>query len=181
MAKVKVDPDELHNFLEAGNSQVDAAKKFGVTEPAISQRVRQLRIATSKVVALERAAQVVDQQLTAAQRLQHVQRVILDQLAWAEEQAKQGGADRSVLADVLVKLSAEVRAQLRLEHDISRTLIDLRVVREFQRTVFEVISQEAPDVARRIVARLKEQQAERGAADARRPRRVRCGVIRSTN
>jgi hypothetical protein len=54
-----------------------AAKHFGVTEAAISQRVRKLRIATSKIVALERAADVVDRQLTAAQRLQHVQRVIL--------------------------------------------------------------------------------------------------------
>jgi len=31
-----------------------------------------------------------------------------------------------------------------LEHDISRTLIVLRVVREFRRTVFEVISEESP-------------------------------------
>jgi hypothetical protein len=66
---------------------------------------------------------------------------------------------------VLVRLSAEVRAQLRLEHDISRTLIDLRVVREFQRTVFEVISDESPDTARRIVARLKERQALRRSVD----------------
>ena len=64
MAKVKVIPDELQRFLEAGQSQAAAAKHFGVTEAAISQRVRQSRIATSKVVALERAAQVVDQQLT---------------------------------------------------------------------------------------------------------------------
>jgi hypothetical protein len=54
---------------------------------------------------------------------------------------------------------------MRLEHDITRTLIDLRVVREFQRTVFEVISQESPDAARRIVARLKERQVLRRSAD----------------
>jgi hypothetical protein len=64
-----------------------------------------------------------------------------------------------------VKLSAEVRSQLRLEHDISRTLIDLRVVREFQRTVFDAISEESPETARRIVAKLKEQQALRRSAE----------------
>jgi hypothetical protein len=52
-----------------------------------------------------------------------------------------------------------------LEHDISRTLIDLRVVREFQRTVFEAISEESPEAARRIVARLKERQALHRSVD----------------
>jgi DNA-binding transcriptional regulator YdaS (Cro superfamily) len=165
MARAKVDPAALQQFLDAGHSQADAAKHFGVTEAAISQRAKQARIATSKVVALERAAQVVDQKLTAAQRLQHVQRVILDELTWAEQQAKQPGADRAALSDVIVKLSAEVRSQLRLEHDISRTLIDLRVVREFQRTVFDAISEESPETARRIVAKLKEQQALRRSAE----------------
>jgi DNA-binding transcriptional regulator YdaS (Cro superfamily) len=161
MAKMKVYPDALQQFLDAGHSQADAATHFGVSEAAISQRVKQSRIATSKVVALERAAQVVDQKLTAAQRLQHVQRVILDELTWAEQQAKQPGTDRAALSDVIVKLSGEVRAQLRLEHDISRTLIDLRVVKEFQRTVFEAISEESPETARRIVAKLKAQRALR--------------------
>lgn len=165
MAPVKVDAAALQQFLDTGHSQADAARHFGVSEAAISQRVQKLQIATSKVVALERAAEVVDQKLTAAQRLQHVQRVILDQLAWAQQQATQAGADRTALADVIVRLSAEVRAQLRLEHDISRTLIDLRVVREFQRTVFEVISEESPEAARRIVARLKERQALRRSVD----------------
>ena len=65
----------------------------------------------------------------------------------------QTGADRTALADVLVRLSAETRAQLRLKHDISRTLIDLRVVREFQRKVFEVIAGESPEAARRTGSR----------------------------
>jgi len=116
----------------------------------------------------------VDQKLTAAQRLQHVQRVILDELTWAKQQAKQPGTDRAGLSDVIVKLSTEVRLQLRLEHDISRTLIDLRVVREFQRTVFQAISEESPETARRIVAKLKEQQELRRAQNY--PRSMAVGV-----
>ena len=115
------------------------------------------------MVALERAGDIVDQKLTATGRLQHVQRVILDQVRWAEQQTQQPGADRAVLVDVFVKLAAEVRAQLRLEHDISRTLIDLRVVREFQKSVVEVIAEESPEVARRIVERLKARRALRAS------------------
>jgi transposase len=92
MPTAKVDAAALQQFLDAGRNQADAAKHFGVTEAAISQRVRKFRIATSKIMALEKAGQVVDQKLTAAQRLEHVQRVILNQLEWAERQATQPGA-----------------------------------------------------------------------------------------
>ena len=105
----------------------------------------------------------MDQKLSATARLQRIQQVILDQLQWAEQQANAPGADRARLADVLVKLCAEARAQLRLEHDVSRTLIDLRVVREFQQSVMQTIAEEAPDVGRRIVARLKERRALRAS------------------
>ena len=44
MAKTKVDLDALRDFLEAGHSQAEAADHFGVTEGAISQRVRQHRL-----------------------------------------------------------------------------------------------------------------------------------------
>ena len=165
MARAIVDPTALQRFLDEGRTQADAARHFGVTEAAISLRVKKARIATSKVVALERAAEVVDQQLTAAQRLQHVQQVILDQLNWAETQAKQPGADRVAFIEPIVKLSAEVRAQVRLEHDISKTLIDLRVVRQFQQTVFEAISAESPETGHRILSKLKELRALRESVD----------------
>jgi hypothetical protein len=161
VAKIKLDVGALQAYLAAGHSQADAARHFGVSQAAISLRVKQQRLHTTRVIALERAADVVTQQLTAAERLQTVQRVILEQLSWAEAQARQPGADRRALADILVKLAAEVRAQVRLEHDLAATLIDLHVVRTFQRTVVEVIQAEAPAVARRIVDRLKAARALR--------------------
>ena len=170
MARPKINPEELQRLLAEGRTQADAARHFGVSEAAISQRLKKLTGLTTRVVALEKAGDVVDQRLTATGRLQHAQRVILDrrpeahrELQWAKQQTEQPGADRTVLVDVLVKLAAEVRAQLRLEHDISRTLIDLRVVREFQQGVIQVISEESPEVGRRIVARLKERRALRAS------------------
>ena len=164
MAKSKLDPAALQAFLDAGHSQADAARHFNVSQAAISLRVRQNRLSTTKVVALERAHEVVSHQLSAAQRLERVQHVILGQLDWAEAQAEQPGANRQALADTLVKLAAEIRAQIRLEHDISVTLIDLKVVRQFQRCVIEAIQAEAPSVARRIVDRLKAERALRQTA-----------------
>jgi len=165
MARALVDPAALQHFLDEGHSQADAARQFGVSEAATSQLARRARILTSKVVALERAGQFVEQRLTAVQRLQHVQDLILDQLLWVEELAAQPGADRVALIDPIVKLAAEVRAQVRLEHDVSRTLIDLRVVRQFQQTVFQAIAAESPETGRRILAKLKEVRALRQSVE----------------
>jgi hypothetical protein len=65
------------------------------------------------------------------------------------QQARQDGADRGALADVILKLAGEVRQQLGLQLAISRTLVDLRVLKEFQETVVEIIREESPEVARR--------------------------------
>ena len=163
MPHIKLDPDALRRYLDAGHSQADAARHFSVSESAISQRVRTLQIATSKVVALERAAEVVDQKPDATARLQHIQEVIDEELRCAVERAKEPEADRAKLQDTILKLAAEVRQQLNLQLNISRTLIDLRVVREFQRSVTETIAEVDPSVARQIVAKLKERRALRAS------------------
>jgi hypothetical protein len=43
--------------------------------------------------------------------------------------------------------------------------VDLRLVKEFQEAVVEVIQSESPETARRLVARLKERRALRSSAE----------------
>ena len=74
-------------------------------------------------------------------------------------------ATYDALADVILKLAGEVRQQLGLQLAISRTLVDFRVVKEFQETVIAVIREESPATARRIVARLKERRALRPSVE----------------
>jgi hypothetical protein len=64
--------------------------------------------------------------------LERVQRVIDEEMSWAIGEARREGGDRAALADVILKLAGEVRQQLGLQLAISKTLIDLKVVREFQ-------------------------------------------------
>jgi DNA-binding Lrp family transcriptional regulator len=165
MARTKVSDADLRAYLDAGHSQADAARHFGVSEPAIHQRLKRLRVLTSRVIALEQAGQVVEERLTASERLQHAERVIFDHLAWAEEQAKQPGVDRTQLIDTVIKVATEVRQQVMVRANLTRMLYGLRVIKEFQETVIEAIREESPDTARRIVARLKERRALRPSAD----------------
>jgi DNA-binding Lrp family transcriptional regulator len=155
MAPPKFSDADLRAFLDAGQSQAEAARRFGVSEPAIHQRLKRMRALTSQVVALEKAGQVVEEKLTATSRLERVQQVIDEELRWAVQQTRQEGAERSALADVILKLAGEVRQQLGLRLAISRTLVDLRVVKEFQDTVVEIIREESPEAARRIIDSLQ--------------------------
>jgi predicted RNA polymerase sigma factor len=165
MAPPKFTDTELRAFLDAGHTQADAARHFGVSEPAIHQRLKRMKAFTSHVVALEKAGEVVEEKLSATARLERIQQVIDEELAWAVTQARQEGADRAALVDTILRLSGEVRHQLGLQLDISRTLVDLRVLKEFHETVVDAIREESPETARRIVARLKERRALRPSAD----------------
>src|SRR5262245_39257985 len=165
MSNPRLDSDALRHFLDAGHSQADAARHFGVSKPAIHQRLKRMRQLTSRVIALERANDVVEEKLSATARLERVQQVIDEELAWAVQEARRDGGDRGALADVILKLAGEVRQQLGLQLSISRTLVDLRVVKEFHDTVVEAIREESPETARRIVARLKERRALRPSID----------------
>ena len=166
MARPKINPEELQRLLAEGRSQADAARHFGVSEAAISQRIQKLKILTSRVVALEKAGDVVDQKLDANARLERVQRVIDEELCWAVDQAQQPGADRTALQDTILRLAAEVRQQLGLQLSITKTLVDLKVVREFQRSVVEVIAEESPDVARSGPAALYRHSTAKETSDA---------------
>jgi hypothetical protein len=165
MSKPKIDPDGLRHFLDAGHTQAEAARHFGVSEPAIHQRLKQMQRLTSHVIALEKAGTLVEEKLTASDRLARVQQIIDGELAWAVHKAQEPGVERAALVDTILRLAGEVRQQLGLQLSISRALVDLRVVKEFQETVIDIIRQESPDTARRIVTRLKERRALRPGAE----------------
>jgi uncharacterized protein (DUF2342 family) len=165
MARTKVTDADLCAYLDAGHMQAEAARHFAVSEAAVHQRLKRLRRLTSHVVALEHAGTVVEEKLTATARLERVQQVIDEELTWATREARRDGADRAALQDVVLKLAAEVRQQLGLQLAISRTLVDLRVVQEFQETVVDAIREESPETARRIVTRLKARRALRSSAE----------------
>src|SRR5260221_2265630 len=106
MAQTKVEDHELRAYLDAGHSQADAARHFGVSEAAIHQRLKRLRVLTSQVVALEKAGQVVEEKLTATARLERVQQVIDEELDAAVAKAREPGADRGAQADLILQIAA---------------------------------------------------------------------------
>ena len=67
MAHSKVSDSDLRTYLAEGHSQADAARHFGLSEAAIHQRMKRLRMLTSQ--AAEQAREDADRQEEARARL----------------------------------------------------------------------------------------------------------------
>ena len=164
MSTRRLDPYELKRLLDAGTSQAEAARYFDVSASAISQRVKSFRRDARLHPSPETygtGAMIINGEISAPDRLAFVQRAVDRELEWALDEARQPTADRKGLQRTILTLAAEVRQQLGLQLSISKAVIDIELVREFRQTVTEAIAEEAPDVARRIVARLKAHQVQR--------------------
>lgn len=154
MPPPKIDKVKLSRLLREGKSQRYCAKVFGVTEGAISQVRRELKISIVKNVALENAGRVVDKNLNAIQQLQNIN-------VKANELLE--GAMKAADHDTALKSMREIRGQLQLQLEILKTLYDLEAVAEFQAEVLTTIGEVDPDVRNRIIDRLKESKALRGS------------------
>jgi len=187
MPKPKIDKVKLNQLLRAGKSQREVAQVFGVTEGAISKAKKELNISVVKNVALENAHKVVDKNLDAVAQLQKINRdanEILDLLMrWnrGDEEALQvlesqvkkvrvGKTEKFVEEfkfkdprELALRAMGEIRGQLNLQLDIFKTLYDMEAVAEFQKEVLNAIGEVSSDVRDRIIQRLKESRALRGA------------------
>ncbi len=160
----KIDDQVLYQMLdENGQTKSEVAAHFGVSEAAVSKRVKALNIHLSRHVALERAKEVADHGLNVVHQLQGINNVIQDELQWATEAARKPGADRKGLQTVIIDLTGEVRKQLRFQLEVLRSLYDMRGVAEFQKEVLDAIGEASPEIREAIVRRLAERRALRSA------------------
>ncbi len=160
----KIDDQILYQMLvENGQTQSEVAAHFGVSEAAVSKRVKALNIQLSRHVALERAKEVADHGLNVVHQLQGINNVIQDELQWATEAARRPGADRKGLQAVIIDLTGEVRKQLRFQLEVLRSLYDMRGVAEFQKEVLDAIGEASPEIREAIIRRLVEKRALRSA------------------
>jgi hypothetical protein len=158
----RIDDEVLFRLLvEERRSQKAAAEHFGVTEAAISKRVKLLNLSLPRHVGLERAKVVADRGLDVIAQLEGINRQMQTELTWALEEARKSGGDRKGLQEVVVKITGEIRKQLGLQLDVFRALYDVREVAAFQQEVLHVIGEVAPEARQAIVRRLAEGRALR--------------------
>jgi hypothetical protein len=187
MAKPKFDRVKLSHLLRAGKSQKEVAQVFGVSDAAISKAKKELNISVVRNVSFESAHKVVASHLDTVAQLAKINRdanEILDVLmAWGrgDEKALQilEGQSRKIKVrggeeeikefrlkdprELALRAMSEIRSQLSLQLDVMKTLFDVESIREFQQEILEAIAEVSADVRNRIVEKLKEKGALRGA------------------
>ncbi len=159
----KIDDVELQKLLDKGLNKAQVAKHFGVSKSAVTQKIQKLRGVKTKVTVIEKAGQVVDNQLNAAEQLKKINgyaNQLLDSLMEAINEY--GQADKAGKAKALViQLMREIRGQLELQLNILKSLYEVEAFKEFREEVIEILGSVDPELRERILKRLRDRQAIR--------------------
>lgn len=185
----KISTSELLRRVDAGDAYANIAKDYGITRQAVYKRVIALRGKTTKAIISGKVGKAVDQKLDAIDQLQKINdnaNEILDllmrwnrgdklalQILESNVKRVKFGKDGEELdvkevkfkdpRELAIKAMAEIRNQLKLQLEIFQCLYDLKAAEEFQQEVLQSIKEAAPDVQKKIIARLNSRRAIRAA------------------
>jgi predicted transcriptional regulator len=152
MREIKLNDRKLLKLIDEGFSQVEAARKLGVSRQAVSKRLKELRGRTTRAVIVKKVEKVVDQKIDAIKQLHEINARANQMLDEAEEDP-----------ELRLRVMAEIRGQLRLQLEIYQTLFDLQAVQQFMDETLEVIGKIAPEVRNEIINRLNKRKSVRSA------------------
>jgi predicted TIM-barrel fold metal-dependent hydrolase len=182
---------ELEQLLRQGNGVSECARRLGVTKGAVSKRLKALRVAITKDVALHHAGEIVEKKLDAIGQLQKINdyaNELLDLLMrWnrgdevalqvlesqvRKVKVKGDGFEHELQEfkfkdprELALRAMAEIRGQLNLQLEIFRALYDMAAVAEFQKEVLESIKEAAPDVRDKIIFNLEKRRIIRSTLE----------------
>jgi Trp operon repressor len=161
-----IDKVKLSRLLRDGKTQRHIAQVFGVTESAISKARKQLKYTVTRVASLEKAGEILEDHLDLMSQLRKVNAVINKELDRARA-GIEGAApqDKRSAQEILIKLSAEIRRQMETYLSIVEVWHDMKVMKEFQEEVLNVLDEAEPGTRARIIERLKQKRAVRGLVD----------------
>ncbi len=161
-----INDSELMRMVRAGMSPKEIAGKYGVGLPAVSKRLKLLKIAVTKDVTLRSAPKLVDNSLNAMAQLQRINQVINGELDHIQQAiASAEGAERQTLQDQRLKHVSEVRKQIGLVLEIAQVLYNVDEVKAFQEEVLTAIGEAAPEIRAKILCTLQERRAIRSVLD----------------
>jgi hypothetical protein len=121
MARSKLTDSDLRRYLDEGQSQAEAAAHFGVSQVAISQRLKRMRRLTSRSVVSEpvsprsASASAVENR-SAIHHLEQLGMTIDARFDWAAKEARYG-AD---LVDIFYRLAIHLREEVARQLAIAR-------------------------------------------------------------
>ena len=168
MGQKKISFIQLDQLVRSGKSVSEIAMQLKVTKGCVSKALKRLNVAITKDVALRSAPEIVDHQIDAMGQLRRINDLINSELDYIESNIQTAtGADRKDFQRQRLEHVAEIRKQLNLLLDITKTLFDAEEVAAFQQIILEEIGRAGPEVQDRIVSRLNARRAIRSTFEFR--------------
>jgi hypothetical protein len=172
----KIDPVKLRRYLREGKSQRQIANIFGVSDSAVSQRIKDLNLSVARATQMEHAHAIVLDTLDCVGQLHKLNmdsNYLLDLLmAWVrgEEHAvellkshQNLGAKFEDPKALALKVMQQIQNQLKLQIDILNSVANFEAVADFQREMIDLIGEMDLEMKKKFVSRLREKRAIRSA------------------
>jgi len=164
MPEPKIDKIKLNQYLRAGVSQAEIARRFGCAESSVSMAKKKLRNTIVRTIALEKANEIVEADLDMMGQMRKASKAINHQLEEAQKDIENTiGADKRATQEVIIKLAAEVRKQVQAILNIAAAWNIHEKFATFQADVFEELQQWGPKERQAFIAALKAKHALRGS------------------
>ena len=173
MGKLRIDHILLDRMLREGATAKECAEYFSVSQSAVCQARKKLKVAVVKDVVLRSAHRVLDKNLNTIDQLHRVNEeafCLLEMLkSWIDGDPKVldkikkthsfKGFQYKGPEELFLKTISEIRSQLQFQKDIFQTLYDLQGAAAFQEEVLSAVAEEAPHVRKKILQKLQQRHA----------------------
>jgi DNA-binding Lrp family transcriptional regulator len=156
MPRTKLTEDLLKQYLGLGMAQKEIARLFGVSEAAVSQRVKRLekRVAPKCLPVVQAAESSVWDMKAATEANYRRALALLDELAEPGDK---------------IRCIGEIRQHLTHAMNVLQAMYSVQEAKEFQEEVLQVLDECEPGLRDKILTRLRERRTIRAAFGAGRP------------
>jgi hypothetical protein len=148
-------------MLLAGHKQKEIARRFQVSESAISHAKRALKKQVVRQASFEKADAVVETHLDMIGQLRRINQAINEELDRAKEELATDAKNKHTIQKIIIELSAEIRKQLDAQLRIAEVWHDQKVYAEFQAEVLNILNEMEPGSRERVLKALRQRRAIR--------------------
>ena len=133
-------------------NQARAAKELGVSRQAVSQRLRELKNRTTRVIVAKETKQALQQSFDAVQQLHNINEKTISLLDQAESDQ-----------DFSLKCVAELRNQIKLAMEIQERIYNQQEAQKFMEIVIQVLKDVSPNAYTKFRDRINDERAFRSS------------------
>ena len=164
MARRPIPLATVEKLVSEGKGVSEIARELGFSKSGISVACKRLGLAMNQDLTLRTAVEIADKKLDCMAQLLRINEVVNDELTYLQKLVQKANEDnRAQLEKRMLRHTREIRGQLRLFLNIAKTLYDVEQVAEFQKIVLEEIGKADEETRQRIIERLNQRRAARGA------------------